>query len=67
MSSHSKRLPDYSRGLISINPKFNKLITALKSAMFNEYKLDKDESVYDNLIDTFLILSSFFKFKRYED
>ncbi|HET7642844.1 MAG TPA: hypothetical protein VFK40_05005 [Nitrososphaeraceae archaeon] len=43
MSSHSKRLPDYNSGLIFINPKFNKLITALKSAMVNEYKLDEDE------------------------
>ncbi|MGE3859767.1 MAG: hypothetical protein AB7F53_07230 [Nitrososphaeraceae archaeon] len=46
MGSHSKRLLDDSRGVISINQKFDKLITALKSAIFNEYKLDKDESVH---------------------
>ena len=41
MASHSKRLLDDSRGLISINPKFSKLLTALRGAQFNEYKLIK--------------------------
>ena len=67
MSSHSKRLLDDSRGLISINEKFNKLITALKGAVFNEYKLDKEESVHNDLTDTFLMLCTFFKFKSYGD
>lgn len=64
MSSHSKRLLDDSRGLIAINPKFDKLITALRGAVFNEYKLDKDESVHNDLTDTFLMLCSMFKFKN---
>ncbi|MGE0243607.1 MAG: hypothetical protein AB7P56_06735 [Nitrososphaeraceae archaeon] len=67
MGSHSKRLLDDSRGVISINQKFDKLITALKSAIFNEYKLDKDESVHNDLTDTFLMLCTFFKFKSYGD
>jgi hypothetical protein len=67
MSSHSKRLLDDSRGLIAINPKFSILITALRGAIFNEYRLDKDESVHNDLTDTFLMLCSFFKFKSYAD
>ena len=67
MASHSKRLLDDSRGLISINPKFSKLITALRGAVFNEYKLDKEESVHNDLIDTFLMLCTFFKFKSSGD
>ncbi|HJT84998.1 MAG TPA: hypothetical protein VJ697_10985 [Nitrososphaeraceae archaeon] len=67
MASHSKKLLDDSRGLIAINEKFEKLITALKGAIFNEYKLDKEESVHNDLIDTFLMLCSFFKFKNYSD
>ena len=67
MSSHSKRLFDDSRGLISTNQRFDKLITGLRGAVFNEYKLDKEESIHNNLIDTFLMLCSFFKFKNYSD
>jgi hypothetical protein len=67
MSSHSKRLLDDSRGLIAINPKFDKLITGLRGAVFNEYKLDKEESPHNDLIDTFLMLCTFFKFKNPND
>ena len=67
MSSHSKRLLDDSKNLISINPKFSKLITALKGAIFNEYKLDKEESPHNDLTDTFLMLCTFFKFKSSGD
>jgi hypothetical protein len=67
MSSHSKRLLDDSRGLISINPKFSKLITALRGAQFNEYKLDKEASPNNDLTDTFMMLCTFFKFKSYGD
>ena len=67
MGSHSKRLLDDSRGLISINPKFSKLITALRGAQFNEYKLMKDESVHNDLTDTWLMLCTFFKFKSSGD
>ena len=67
MASHSKRLLDDSRGLIAINPKFSKLITALRGAVFNEYKLDKEESVHNDLIDTFLMLCTFFRFKSSGD
>jgi acetylglutamate synthase len=67
MSSHSKRLLDDSRGLIAINPKFTKLITALRGAVFNEWKLDKDESVHNDLTDAFMMLTTFFKFKSSGD
>lgn len=68
MSSHSKRLLDDSRGLISINPKFSKLITALRGAIFDETgKLDKDESPHNDLLDTFQMMSMFFKFKSKGD
>ena len=67
MSSHSKRLLDDSRGLIAINPKFSKLITALRGAIFNEYKLDKEESPHNDLTDCFQMLTTFFKFKSSGD
>jgi len=68
MSSHSKRLLDDSRGLISINPKFTKLITALRGAQFDETgKLDKDESPFNDTLDCFQMLTTFFKFKSQGD
>jgi hypothetical protein len=68
MSSHSKRLLDDSRGLIAINPKFDKLITALRGAIFDETgKLDKDESPHNDLLDCFQMLTTFFKFKSQGD
>ena len=64
MVSHSKKLLDDSRGLIAINPKFSKLITALRGAQFDEtYKLDKDSSPHNDLLDCFQMLTTFFKFK----
>ena len=67
MSSHSKRLLDDTRGFIRINPKFSKLITALRGAIFNEYKLDKEESPHNDLTDCYMMLNTFFKFKTSGD
>ena len=68
MTSHSKRLLDDSRGLISINPKFTKLITALRGAQFDDTgKLDKDESPFNDTLDCFQMLCTFIKFKSQGD
>ena len=68
MTSHSKRLLDDSRGIISINPKFTKLITALRGAQFDDTgKLDKDESPFNDTLDCFQMMSMFFKFKSQGD
>jgi hypothetical protein len=66
MVSHSKRLLDDERGFFAINPKFTKLITALRGAQFDEtYRLDKDSSPHNDLLDCFQMLTTFFKFKSY--
>lgn len=68
MTSHSKRLLDDSKGLIAINPKFTKLITALRGAQFDDTgKLDKDESPHNDLLDCFQMMSTYFKFKSKGD
>jgi len=36
MTFHSRRILDDSRGLMTINPKFDKLITSFKSAQFED-------------------------------
>ncbi len=67
MSSHSKKILDDSRGLIAINEKHTKLITALRGAIFTEYKLNKDESPHHDLTDCFNMVCSFFNFKSNSD
>jgi hypothetical protein len=51
MLSHTKESLEYAGGTIAINPKFNKLITSLRTAVANEYKLDKEATSYDDLLD----------------
>jgi hypothetical protein len=39
------------------------LITALRAAQFDDLgKLDKDESPYNDILDTFQMMTTFFKF-----
>ena len=68
MASHSCRILDDSRDLIAINPEFDKLITALKSAQFDDRGiLDKNESPYNDILDCFQMMSTFFKFKSSDE
>lgn len=41
------------RGHIAINPKFDKLITALRTAIDNEGALDKEATSYNDIFDAF--------------
>jgi hypothetical protein len=47
--------------LIAIHPSFDKLLTALRTAVANEYKLDKQETSYDNILDAFRLSLIFYK------
>ena len=40
MLSHCKNLLEHEDSLVAINPKFDKLITALRGAVAKEYKLE---------------------------
>ena len=45
---------------IAINPdRFDKLITALRTAVENEYKLQKEETSYDDILDAFRLSLQF--------
>jgi hypothetical protein len=47
-------LEDECGSLIAINPQFDKLITALRTAISINYgKLDKDQTSYHNVLDAF--------------
>ena len=49
--AHCKELIEYQNGQITIHPRFNKLITALRTAAENgEGMLDKDAARHDDLM-----------------
>jgi hypothetical protein len=65
MLQHTKWLLDErdedGSSLIAIHPSFDKLLTALRTAVANEYKLDKQETSYDDILDAFRLSLTFYK------
>lgn len=41
--------------------RFHKLVTALRTALANEYKLDKEQTSYHDLLDVFRLSLQFYK------
>ena len=63
---HSKWLLDEREedgsSLIQIDrERFHKLVTALRTAVANEYKLDKEITSFDDLVDAFRLSLTFYK------
>ena len=54
MLAHVKEFMEYQNGMVAIHPRFNKLITALRTAVENgEGILDKEATSHDDLFDSF--------------
>jgi hypothetical protein len=54
MLAHAKKVLEYNGGSIAINPRFDKLITSLRTAVENgEGSLDKEATSHDDLFDAF--------------
>lgn len=53
MLQHAKSLLEDKDGLIAIDKRSDKLLTALRTAVANEYKLDKEQTSYHDLLDAF--------------
>lgn len=54
MFAHAKELLEYQNGMIAIHPRFNNIITALRTVVENgEGSLDKEASSHDDLFDGF--------------
>jgi hypothetical protein len=49
MLMHSKMILE--KGYLVINPKFNKLITSLRTAVDNEGVLDKESTSFNDILD----------------
>jgi hypothetical protein len=65
MLGHCKMILEDDRGKIAINPdRFDKLITALRTAVDNDGTLDKEATSYNDIFDAFRLA---LKFYRYEE
>ena len=66
MLQHAKWLMEETEedgsSLIAIHKeRFDKLITALRTAVANEYKLQKEDTSYDDILDAFRLSLTFYK------
>jgi hypothetical protein len=65
MLQHAKWLMEETdedgSSLIAINKWFDKLLTGLRTAVANEYKLQKEETSYDDILDAFRLSLQFYK------
>jgi hypothetical protein len=53
MLTHTKSLLEDKDNLIVIDKRFDKLLTSLRTAVANEYKLDKEQTSYHDILDAF--------------
>ena len=58
MLQHAKSLMDENR--IMIDKRFEKLLVSLRTAIANEYKLQKTETTYDDVFDSFRLALQFY-------
>jgi hypothetical protein len=64
MLGHCKMLLEKDGGHIAINPdKFDKLITALRTAVDNDGVLDKEATSYNDIFDAFRLALKFYSFR----
>jgi hypothetical protein len=65
MLQHTKWLLEENRrdgsSLIAIHPSFEKLLTSLRTAVANEYKLSKEETSFNDILDAFRLALQFYK------
>jgi hypothetical protein len=65
MLQHTKWLleetEEDSSSLVAIHPSFEKLLTSLRTAVANEYKLDKEQTSYNDILDAFRLALTFYK------
>jgi hypothetical protein len=68
MLGHCKMILEDDRGKIAINPdKFDKLITALRTAVDNDGTLDKEATPYNDMFDAFRLAMKFYRYEQRTD
>ena len=64
MLGHCKMLLEHDGGRIAINPdKFDKLVTAVRTAVDNDGTLDKEATSYNDIFDAFRLAMKFYHFE----
>ena len=64
MLGHCKMILEHDGGRIAINPdKFDKLITALRTAVDNDGTLDKEATSCNDIFDAFRLALKFYHFE----
>jgi hypothetical protein len=53
MLQHAKSLLENKDNLVAIDKRFDRLLTALRTAVANEYRLQKEDTSYHDLLDAF--------------
>jgi hypothetical protein len=61
MLQHAKSLIEDPRNLVAIDKRFDKLLTALRTAVAEEYKLKKDETSYNDILDAFRLSLQYYR------
>jgi hypothetical protein len=61
MLGNCKMFLERDGGHIAINPKFDKLITSLRTAVENDGVLDKEATSYDDVFDAFRLALHFYR------
>jgi hypothetical protein len=65
MLGHCKMILEQDAGKIAINPdKFDKLITALRTAVDNDGTLDKESTSYNDIFDAFGLALKFYHYEE---
>ena len=64
MLGHCKLIMEDAGGRIAINPVFEKLITALRTAVDADGTLDKEATSYHDIFDAFRLALKFYRFEE---
>src|ERR671931_2713243 len=66
MLGHCKMILEHDGGRIAINSdRFDKLVTALRTAVDNDGTLDKEATSYNDIFDAFRLALKFYRFEAY--
>jgi hypothetical protein len=67
MLGHCKLILEDEHGKIAINPKFEKLITSLRTAVDADETLDKESTSYNDIFDAFRLALKFYHYRDSSD
>jgi|SRR5215208_2672013 len=61
MLQHAKDLVEDPKQFVLIHPMFDKLLISLRTAVAEEYKLKKEDTSYNDILDAFMLSLQYYK------